>query len=72
MMARATLIGRTPSAFVALVLSGAVHLVGATAIQSPALYQCTPAAFQYQCTWVSPSPSRPPVPAASRPSPERA
>ncbi|GAA5976733.1 hypothetical protein JCM10908_005610 [Rhodotorula pacifica] len=38
----------TTAAFVALL--GAVRLASATSIQSPALYQCTPAAFQYECT----------------------
>ncbi|GAA5865728.1 hypothetical protein JCM3774_004982 [Rhodotorula dairenensis] len=40
---------------------GAIQFASATAIQSPALYQCTPAAFQYQC-------SSPPCTVVARPS----
>lgn len=38
---------RTAAAFVALL---GAQVVRATSIQSPALYQCTPAAFQYECS----------------------
>lgn len=46
---------RTATAFLAgAALLGARAALAQTTIQSPALYQCTPASFQYTCACVVP------------------